>query len=89
MFDEVVESAKGGRREGAFCSLSMLQGSSVVLMMLLPLLPLSFSSGEREFGCCRNRGRGGVKEEEMKDLDDEEDEEEEAVFSLFLPMGIF
>jgi len=47
------------------------------------------SSGEREFGCCRNRGRGGVKEEEMKDLDDEEDEEEEAVFSLFLPMGIF
>jgi len=44
------------------------------------------SSGEREFGCCRNRGRGGVKEEEMKDLNDEE---EEAVFSLFLPMGIF
>ena len=44
------------------------------------------SSGQREFGCCRNRGRGGVKEEEMKDLNDEE---EEAVFSLFLPMGIF
>jgi len=44
------------------------------------------SSGERELGCCRNRGRGGVKEEEMKDLNDEE---EEAVFSLFLPMGIF